>query len=112
LLPAELKAHFVSLFQTGWFVESLWTQTMVVYMLRTEKIPFMQSLPAWPFLFLTAGGILFGTILPYTLLGQKLGMTHLPLVYFIVVLIPTIIIYLTLAQFVKSKFIKRFGSLL
>jgi Mg2+-importing ATPase len=112
LLPAELKAHFVSLFQTGWFVESLWTQTMVVYMLRTEKIPFIQSLPAWPFLFLTAGGILFGTILPYTLLGQKLSMTPLPLIYFIAVLIPTILIYLTLAQFVKSKFIKKFGALL
>lgn len=112
LLPAELKAQFVSLFQTGWFVESLWTQTMVVHMLRTEKVPFIQSMPAWPLFLFTMTAILVGTVVPFTIFGAQLGMRPLPLTYFGIVLIPTILAYLTLAQYVKTRFIKRFGTLL
>jgi len=111
LLPEELRASFVSLFQSGWFVLSLWTQTMVVYMLRTEKIPFIQSLPSFPVLTLTLAAIVFGTIVPYTPLGARLGMAPLPSIYFWIVLLPCQMSYLALAQYVKTIFIKRYGKL-
>jgi len=66
------KQQFVHLFQTGWFVESLWTQTMVVYMLRTQKVPFLESLPATPLLVITAFGMLIGLItLSFILLNYR-----------------------------------------
>ncbi|WP_028992573.1 magnesium-translocating P-type ATPase [Thermoanaerobacter thermocopriae] len=111
LLPEELKLLFVSLFQTGWFVESLWTQTMVVHMLRTEKIPFIQSIASWPLLLFTSAAVTVGTIVPFTSFGAKIGMMPLPAMYFLF-LIATLLAYLILAQYVKTRFVKRFGSLL
>jgi len=105
------KQQFVHLFQTGWFVESLWTQTMVVYMLRTQKVPFLESLPATPLLVITAFGMLIGLIIPYTPLGTYFDMVALPWYYFPIVLFPTLFAYLMLAQFVKRQFIKRYGEL-
>ncbi|AEF16796.1 magnesium-translocating P-type ATPase [Thermoanaerobacterium xylanolyticum LX-11] len=111
MLSGTLRDNFVSLFQTGWFVESLWTQTMVVYMLRTEKIPFIQSLPAIPLLLSTLTAIVIGTIIPYTAFGKQLGMLPLPVLYFLFLAI-TIFSYLALSQFVKTKFINKYGTLL
>lgn len=110
-LSPELKQNFISLFQAGWFVESLWTQTMVVYMLRTEKLPFIQSTPAAPLLLFTMTAIAVGTVIPFTAFGSQLGMLPLPGIYFFF-LAATILVYLALAQFVKTRFIKKFGSLL
>jgi Mg2+-importing ATPase len=111
LLPEALKLLFISLFQTGWFVESLWTQTMVVHMLRTEKIPFIQSIASWPLLLFTSAAVTVGTIVPFTSFGAKIGMMPLPAMYFLF-LIATLLAYLILAQYVKTRFVKRFGSLL
>jgi len=111
LLPESLKLQFASLFQTGWFVESLWTQTMVVHMLRTEKMPFIQSTASWPLMLFTSLGVTIGTIIPFTSIGESLGFVPLPGIYFLFLMI-TLTAYLIVAQYVKVRFIHKFGSLL
>ena len=71
-------AHSQSLFQTGWFVESLLTQTLIIHVIRTNKIPFLQSRPS-AFLLVTSAAIMaIGVALPFTPLGRYLGFTALP----------------------------------
>ncbi|MES2404902.1 MAG: magnesium-translocating P-type ATPase [Pseudomonadota bacterium] len=96
-------------FQSGWFVESLLTQTLVVHMIRTRRIPFVQSAAAAPVLGLTTAIIAIGIAIPYTVLGHKLGMVELPLDYF-GWLAATVIAYCALTQFVKTIYMRRFGS--
>jgi Mg2+-importing ATPase len=103
---ATAVAH-QSLFQSGWFVESLLTQTLVVHMIRTRKIPFLQSSAAAPVLALTSAIIAIGIALPYSVLGQKLGMVELPLEYF-GWLAATVVAYCALTQLVKVFYIHRF----
>ena len=70
-----MAAHSESLFQTGWFVESLLTQTLIIHVIRTNKIPFLQSRPS-AFLMLTSVAIMaIGVALPFTALGRYLGFT-------------------------------------
>ncbi len=95
-------------FQSGWFVESLLTQTLVVHMIRTRKIPFLQSSAAAPVLGLTTAIIAIGVAIPYTVLGHKLGMVELPTVYF-GWLAATVVAYCALTQFVKVWYMHRFG---
>ncbi len=102
---ANSPAH-QSFFQTGWFVESLLTQTLVVHMIRTRRIPFLQSIASAPVLGLTTAIIAIGIALPYTLLGHKLGMVELPLEYF-AWLVATVVAYCTLTQFVKVLYMHR-----
>lgn len=103
---ANAPAH-QALFQSGWFVESLLTQTLVVHMIRTRKIPFIQSSAAAPVLALTTAIIAIGIAIPYTVLGTKLGMVELPLEYF-GWLAATVVAYCALTQFVKGVYIRRF----
>ncbi|WP_266156551.1 magnesium-translocating P-type ATPase [Dyella silvatica] len=95
-------------FQTGWFVESLLTQTLIVHMIRTRKIPFLQSIAAAPVLALTAAAIVIGIFLPFTGLGAKFGMVALPPVYFAWVAL-TVFTYCVLTQLVKLIYIRRYG---
>lgn len=106
--PAQ-QLIFVALFQTGWFVESLWSQTMVVHMIRSPKIPFLQSRAAVPVIGMTTLGILVGTILPYTQFGTYLGMKALPLTYYFW-LVGIIIGYMLLVTTVKRCYIRRKGT--
>ncbi|TAM04443.1 MAG: magnesium-translocating P-type ATPase, partial [Rhodanobacter sp.] len=78
---ADSPAH-QSLFQSGWFIESLLTQTLVVHMIRTRKIPFLQSSAAAPVLGLTTAIIVIGVLLPYHAIGRKIGMMEMPPMYF------------------------------
>lgn len=110
-LPRTLMHEFISTFQTGWFVESLWTQTLVVHTLRTEKVPFLQSMPGRPLLFLSLTGITIGTLIPFTIIGRMFSMNPLPWLYFPFLLI-VVFSYLFLAQKIKKIFIEKFGSLL
>ena len=106
-----LKANTMelsTLFQTGWFVKSLLSQTLIVHVIRTGKIPFIQSKPS-PFLLMTTLGIcLLGALLPYTSLGVSLQMQALPALYWwgIALIIPA---YLLTTQLMKTFLIKRFG---
>ena len=104
---ANSPAH-QSLFQTGWFVESLLTQTMIVHMIRTRKIPFLQSVASAPVLALTIAAMVIGIALPFTALGAKFGMVPLPPVYFAWVAL-TVFTYCVLAQLVKVIYIRRYG---
>ena len=105
------KALFASLFNTGWFVESLWSQTLVIYMLRTEKLPFIESRASSLVVALTSLSILFGTLIPYTPLGSFLGMSSLPKSYFpwLFLILFSYMIFITI---VKKIFKKRYGELL
>jgi magnesium-translocating P-type ATPase len=97
-----------SLFQSGWFIESLLTQTLVVHMIRTRRIPFLQSSAAAPVLGLTTAIIAIGMVIPYTGLGHKLGMLEMPPVYY-AWLAATVIAYCALTQLVKVVYIRRYG---
>ncbi|RUL61523.1 magnesium-translocating P-type ATPase [Dyella dinghuensis] len=97
-----------SLFQSGWFIESLLTQTLVVHMIRTRKIPFLQSVAAAPVLGLTTAIIVIGMIIPYTAIGTKIGMVQVPDIYY-AWLAATVLAYCALTQVVKLIYIKRYG---
>jgi P-type Mg2+ transporter len=101
-------ANAPALFQTGWFLESLLSQTLVVHVLRTARIPFLQSRPSLPLLITTLGICLLGLLLPSTPLGPVLGFVPMPGRYWII--LPFILgAYLGLTQLVKSWLSRRFG---
>ncbi len=104
---ANSAAH-QSLFQSGWFMESLLTQTLIVHLIRTRKIPFLQSAAAAPVLGLTTAIIVIGLLIPWTAVGHKLGMMELPPVYF-AWLAATVLAYCALTQAVKVFYTHRFG---
>jgi Mg2+-importing ATPase len=98
-----------SLFQSGWFIESLATQTLIVHMIRTAKLPFVQSRATMPVLMTTGAIIAVGMLLPFVSLGGKLGLVPLPAIYFawLAVILAS---YSVLTQIVKGWYIRRFGS--
>ena len=97
----SMAAHSERLFQTGWFVESLLTQTFIIHVIRTNKIPFLQSRPS-TFLLVTSLSIMaVGVALPFTTLGRYLGFTALPPLYW-PYLVATLFCYVLLAQLVKA----------
>lgn len=102
---------FIGLFHAGWFVESLWSQTLVIHMIRTEETPVINSRASWQLTSLTTLGIIVGTVIPYTTFGKTLEMVSMPLVYFICLSI-IIILYMSLIVVLKKKFINRYGELL
>ena len=108
-LSAADQATFAALFQAGWFVESLWTQTMVIHMLRTPGVPVLHSRAAWQVTLLTSLSVAVGTVIPFTALGQGLDMNALPWAYF-PWLAAVIAGYLTLATLVKQTFMRRYGT--
>jgi Mg2+-importing ATPase len=98
-----------SLFQSGWFIESLLTQTLIVHMIRTARIPFLQSRAAWPVLLLTGGIMACGLALPFLAVGAKLKLQPLPLSYFGWLAL-ILLSYSVLTQVVKGWYLRRFGS--
>ena len=96
-----------SLFQSGWFVVGLLTQTLIVHMIRTQHIPFIQSRAAMPVILLTASIMAFGIYLPFSPLGAHIGMVPLPLSYF-GWLAGILLSYCVLTQLVKTLYIRRF----
>ena len=97
-----------ALFQTGWFVESLLSQTLIVHVIRTGRIPFIQSMPSLPLLVTTVGICLLGLWLPSSPLAAALGLTPLPPA-FALALLAILAGYLLLTQPVKAWLIRRFG---
>jgi Mg2+-importing ATPase len=97
----EAAAHSASLFQTGWFVESLLTQTLIIHVIRTNKIPFLQSRPSVFLMVTSVTTMTIGVGLPFTPLGSYLGFTALPSVYWLY-MAATLSCYLVLTQVVKA----------
>ena len=95
-----------SLFQTGWFVESLMTQTLIIHVIRTNKIPFLQSMPSVPLILTSAMIMLCGMWLPHSPLGPSLGFTELPLLYWPLLLL-TLGCYVALTQTVKMVLLRK-----
>jgi P-type Mg2+ transporter len=90
-------------FRTGWFVESIATQTLVVYVIRTRRVPFFKSRPSLPMLLVPTGAALVGAILPYTGLAPLLGFTPLPTAFFLL-LFGMVVVYLLLVELAKTRF--------
>ena len=97
------------LFQTGWFVVGLLSQVLVVYMIRTEKVPFVQSRPTIQVVLLTTLIIILGLAIPFTIVGESLGFVVLPKVYFLIIVL-ILTGYCLLVQFVKRIYIKKFNN--
>ena len=97
-----------ALFQSGWFVEGLLSQTLIVHMIRTRKIPFIQSIAAPPLLLSTAIIMAIGLYIPYSGFGASIGLVPLPLSFY-PWLIATLLSYCVLIQCVKVWFIRHFG---
>jgi Mg2+-importing ATPase len=97
-----------SLFQTGWFVESILTQTLIIHIIRTNKIPFLQSRASLPLICTSLIICGIGIWLPESVFAHGLGFTHLPMVFWPIVA-AIIFCYLLLANLVKNWFISKFG---
>jgi len=97
-----------SLFQTGWFVESLLTQTLIIHIIRTAKIPFVESHASPTLIGTTIAVSLVGIALPFTVAGAALGFTPLPALYW--PLVATMLLsYSVLTHLVKVWFVRRWG---
>ncbi|HTO80376.1 MAG TPA: cation transporting ATPase C-terminal domain-containing protein, partial [Methylocystis sp.] len=95
-------------FQSGWFVESLLSQTLIIYVIRTAKTPFLHSRPSTTLIITSLLVCALGVALPYTSLGQTLRFVPLPSLYW-PILAGTLLLYGILTQSVKLWFVRRWG---
>ncbi len=105
------QALFVGTFQAGWFVESMWTQTLVVHLIRTEKVPFVGSRAALPLCVLGAAGIAVACALPFSPIGAALDFRALPAMYW-GLLAAMVIGYVVIVCLAKARFLRRNDALL
>lgn len=97
-----------TLFQSGWFVVGLLSQTLIVHMIRTRRVPFIQSRAAWPLMLMTLVVMVVGIALPFSPLAGYLQLQALPLSYF-PWLVAILVGYMTLTQLVKGFYSRRYG---
>ncbi len=109
LTDPAVQAAYIALFQTGWFVESMWTQALVIHMIRTPRLPFVQSHASVPVTLLSMLGIGIVTVIPFTQLGTALELAALPAIYF-VFLVAVVLGYMLLVTLVKKAYIRRYGE--
>ena len=103
----RMQTAYVAMFQTGWFIESMWSQTMVIHMLRSPKLPFIQSRPAFSVVVTTLAAAFFVTSLPYSPLASILKLSQLNGLYF-VLLFAIIVFYMLSVTVVKRIYIKKY----
>ena len=96
-----------ALFQSGWFVEGLLSQTLIVHMIRTRRVPFVQSSASWPVMLMTFAIMLVGICIPFTPFGSSIGLVPLPWTYF-PWLIAILLSYCVLTQRLKTQYIRMF----
>jgi Mg2+-importing ATPase len=101
--------HNPALFHTGWFVESLFTQTLIIHVIRTNKIPFIQSRASWPLIVTSVIIVAVGAWLTVSPLAGTLGFVPLPSLYWMLLAI-MLLGYVILTQVVKTWFYRRFGE--
>jgi len=97
-----------ALFHTGWFVESLFTQTLIIHVIRTDKIPFIQSRASWPLIFTSIIIVTIGAWLTVSPLATTLGFVSLPPLYWLL-LAGLLACYVLLTQVVKAWFYRKYG---
>ena len=105
------RTLFVATFQAGWLVESMWTQTLAVHLIRTQRVPFVESRAAAPLTALGVAGVALVTALPFTPLGTALDLAPLPLAYF-ALLAAVVALYAAALLLVRRRFVRRNGALL
>ena len=98
-----------SLFQSGWFIQGLLSQTLIVHMIRTRKTPFIQSRATWPVIGMTTLVMVIGIVIPFTSFGASIGLQALPLSYF-PWLVGILLSYCVLTQLVKNWYIRKFSG--
>jgi Mg2+-importing ATPase len=98
-----------TLFHTGWFVESLFTQTLIIHVIRTNKIPFLQSWASWPLILSSVIIVALGALLTVSPLADTLGLVALPARYWLL-LAAILVSYVVLTQLVKTWFYRRFAE--
>jgi Mg2+-importing ATPase len=101
--------HNPALFHTGWFVESLFTQTLIIHIIRTNKIPFIESRASWPLILTSVVIVAAGAWLTVSPLANTLGFVSLPLRYWLFLAL-ILAGYAVLTQIVKNWFVRRFGE--
>lgn len=111
LAGSEKQHLFVGIFQTGWFLESMWTQVLILHLLRTKKVPLFQSKPSCPVMMITLLGVLLFTIMTFTPVGYLIGLTALPNTYFGFLAV-IVLLYLLLVTLAKSWYIKKHHELI
>ncbi|MEU0519276.1 HAD-IC family P-type ATPase [Streptosporangium sp. NPDC006007] len=97
------------LFRSGWFVESLATQTLIIFAIRTRRVPFLRSRPSRPLLIAVLSVVTVGVLLPLSPLAPELGFTALPLAFFLA-LAGMVVAYLVLIEFAKKTFFAEAGG--
>ncbi len=107
--PEQMR--FIVLFQSGWFLESMWTQILILHLLRTQKVPLLQSRPSRPVMLVTLLGTLLFTVMTFTSIGRVIGLTALPLSYFVYLAI-VVALYLLWVTLAKRWYIRRYHELL
>lgn len=108
---AAAQAQFEALFQTGWFVESIFTQSLVLHMLRGKRFPSARSHASLPVCVFTLGGIALLAAVPYTPVGAAFGLVPLPAMYF-ALLAAIVVGYVALTTLAKHLYVRKFGELL
>ena len=111
LTDPALQLQYVALFQTGWFLESMWTQVLILHFLRTRKIPFLQSRPSLPVMCTTLAGIALFTGITFTKAASLFGLTEMPHWYFGFLLIVALL-YMLLTTVVKVFYQKKYRELI
>ena len=110
-LSSAMQSQFAILFHTGWFLESMWTQVLILHFLRTRKIPFVQSRPSAPVICITLAGIIAFTAITFTKGAAVFCLTHWRLWYFIFLLIVALL-YMLLTTVVKAFYQKKYHELI
>jgi P-type Mg2+ transporter len=100
------STYAAALFQTGWFVESLLTQTLIIHVIRTNEIPFLQSRASWPLIVTSVAIMLVGMWLPCSPIGLWLGFVPLPIAYWPLLLV-TLVLYVALTQVIKMWLVRK-----
>lgn len=101
--------YLVSFFQTGWFLLSLISQTLIIHFIRTNKIPFIESRASFPVIFMTLGTVLIAIALPFSFLGKFFKLIPMPMAYFWW-LILLLCAYFVVISFIKRIYIKKYGN--
>ena len=109
-LSGAMQEQYAMLFHTGWFLESMWTQVLILHMLRTRHIPFVQSRASGVVWLVTSGGLLALTAVVYTPAAAWLGLTPLPGVYFLF-LAGMVLCYMLLVTLAKRYYLRRYHTL-
>ncbi len=109
-LSGSAQLTFITLFQTGWFLESMWTQIAILYLLRTPNFSIIKHHPSKHVMLVTVCGILLFTLLPYTTIGSLVGLTAMPIMYYFFLLL-IVSLYLSSVTIAKTLYLRRYREL-